>query len=95
MPIVKVGPKYQVTIPAKTRKAVGLEAGDYVEAKVERPGVITLYPKAVVDKRISTKKRLEAAEADVKAGQVLGPFSSAKAALRAVKRRARHARAPK
>lgn len=90
MGLAKIGPKFQVTIPKSAREAVGLQVGDLVEATVARDGIL-LRPKLVLDKRLDIKKRLEAAEADVKAGRVLGPFKSARAALRAVKRRA-HAR---
>ena len=90
MALAKVGPKYRVTIPKSAREAVGLKVGDFVEATVGRDGIV-LRPKVVVDERVQVKKRLERAEADVKAGKVLGPFASARAALRAVRQRA-HAR---
>jgi len=90
MGLTKIGPKFQVTLPKSAREAVGLQVGDLVEATVARDGIL-LRPKLVLEKRLDIKKRLEVAEADVKAGRVLGPFKSARAALRAVKRRA-HAR---
>lgn len=86
MALTKVGPKFQVTIPKVAREAIGLNVGDLVEATPTKNGVL-LRPKVVVDKDIT--KRLEAAEAAVKAGRVLGPFASAGAALRAIKRHAR------
>lgn len=86
MALTKVGPKFQVTIPKVAREAIGLNVGDLLEATPTKNGVL-LRPKTVVDKEIS--KRLEAAEAAAKAGRVLGPFTSAGAALRALKRHAR------
>ena len=86
MALTKVGPKFQVTIPKVAREAIGLSVGDLVEATPTKNGVL-LRPKAVVDKDIT--KRLEVAEAAVKAGRVLGPFTSAGAALRAIKHHAR------
>ena len=86
MALTKVGPKFQVTIPKVAREAIGLSVGDLIEATPTKNGVL-LRPKVVVDKTIS--KRLEVAEAAVKAGRVLGPFTSAGSALRAIKRHAR------
>jgi AbrB family looped-hinge helix DNA binding protein len=86
MALTKVGPKFQVTIPKVAREAIGLNVGDLVDATPTKNGVL-LRPKVAVDKDLS--KRLEAAEAAVKAGRVLGPFTSPGAALRAIKRHAR------
>lgn len=85
--LTKVGPKYQVTIPKKVREAIGLNVGDIVETTVSRDGII-IRPKAVVD-RADLTKRFEAAERAVKEGRVLGPFTTASAAVRALKHRAR------
>ena len=75
----KVGPKFQVTIPKNVRDAVGLKVGDLVEASVGRDGIVLL----------SLARQLNESEAAVRAGQVLGPFKSAGAAMKAVKARAR------
>jgi AbrB family looped-hinge helix DNA binding protein len=90
MAFTKVGPKYQVVIPKEAREAIGIRAGDLVEATVTKEGIV-LRPKEVVDKRLDAKirKRLEAAEAAAKEGRVLGPFSTAGTAMRALKQRAR------
>jgi hypothetical protein len=40
-------------------------------------------------KKIDIRKRLEAAQADVRVGRTLGPFRTASAAMRALKRKAR------
>jgi AbrB family looped-hinge helix DNA binding protein len=83
--VTKVGPKYQVTIPHRVRKAVGLEAGDLVQASVGVDGTIVLRRKLLVDRDPELEKQLEESEADVKAGRVLGPFGTARAAVRALK----------
>ena len=49
MPVVKVRAKYQVTIPEKVRREVGLEVGDYVEIQVQE-GKIVIIPKTLGDK---------------------------------------------
>ena len=70
MSLVKVKQKHQITLPSVIRAEVGLAVGDWVEAKVEK-GRVVLTPKSIVDRRIVE------ALADVKAGRVYGPFSSA------------------
>lgn len=87
MALTRVKPKFQVTIPEATRKAVGLKVGDFVEATPSKGGIF-LRPKVVVDK-VDLDKRLEAAEAAYREGRYLGPFKTASAAMRALKRRAR------
>ena len=94
--ITKAGPKYQVTIPQGVRTAVGLEAGDLVQASVGADGAIVLRRKLLVDYDRELEKQLKAAQADVKAGRVLGPFDTARDAVRALKtlKRRAHARNP-
>ena len=75
MPLTKVGPKYQVTIPKEAREAIGLSVGDLVEATTTKEGVL-LRPKIVVDKHPEVEARLREAEEDIKAGRVYGPFRS-------------------
>ena len=84
----KVGPKYQVVIPKRVREALGLQVGDLVETIVTRAGAV-IRPVVLVPKKVELKKRFEAAERAAKEGRVLGPFTSASAAMRAVKRHAR------
>src|ERR1051325_11084860 len=94
VPATKVGPKYQVTIPQEVREAVKLKPGDLVQASVGRDGTIILRRKVLVDRDPALERDLDAAEADVEAGRVLGRFDNAPDALRAFnafKRRA-HAR---
>ena len=49
MPLVTVKPKFQVTIPAKLRRGLGLHEGDVMEASVFAGGIL-LRPKEVVDR---------------------------------------------
>ena len=77
MPLVRIKQKFQVTIPDHVRKQAGLEVGDLLEATA-KGNVITLKPKAVVDRHPAVDARLREALDDVKAGRVYGPFNSAK-----------------
>ena len=79
IPLTRVGARYQLTIPKEAREAIGLKAGDLVEARPGK-GVIILYPKTVVDK-VDVDKRLREAEEDVGAGRVHGPFDTVDAML--------------
>jgi AbrB family looped-hinge helix DNA binding protein len=87
---LKVGPKYQVTIPKHVREALGIRIGDLVEATVDRRGAM-IRPVEVVLKKVNLKQQLRESEAAVKAGRVLGPFTTAGAAMKAVKAYARRA----
>ena len=85
-----MGPKGQITIPKPVREALGLATGDLVETTLTREGAL-VRPVALTPKT-DWKKRFEAAEQAVKEGRTLGPFASAGATMRAVKRYARRAR---
>ena len=82
MSAVKIGVSRQVAIPKKLHDQLGLAAGDYLEIEL-RGGKLILTPKQLVD------KRLAAAEDDVHHGRVRGPFTTAKQAMRALRRRPR------
>jgi bifunctional DNA-binding transcriptional regulator/antitoxin component of YhaV-PrlF toxin-antitoxin module len=69
MAIVTVKNKYQIVIPLRLRKQIGVNVGDLLEAKVER-GKITFTPKTVVDRGIA--ESLE----DFKSGRSYGPFDT-------------------
>ena len=76
MPITKVGPKYQVTIPKAVREQAGLDVGDFVEAEASREGIL-LRLKTVIDKHPTIEKRLREGLDDIAKGRVRGPFDSA------------------
>ena len=48
MPLMKVRPKGQITLPDSVRKAARLGDGDYLEVTVEE-GAIVLRPKKLID----------------------------------------------
>lgn len=80
MPVVRIREKYQVTLPSKIRKALGVEVGDFLEAEVEKDRII-LKPKAIIDKGI--QKALE----DAKAERVYDPFDTAGETMEFLKHR--------
>ena len=82
MAVVKIKSKFQVTLPSGLRDQIGLDVGDLLEAKVER-GRITLTPKSLIDRELA-----EALE-DVRQGRVRGPFKSAEALKKSLRRNAR------
>ena len=49
MPVIKIGPKHQVTIPSRFFKDLGLKPGDLVEAQLEE-GEIHLIPQKLIPK---------------------------------------------
>ena len=63
MPLVKVKPKFQVTIPTEVREVVQLAVGDILEATVQGTTIV-LTPKAVVDRERAWEK-IERAMASV------------------------------
>ena len=81
MSLVKVKEKYQVTLPAALRAKAGVAVGDLLEASVKGK-TITLIPKRDVDRELTL------ALEDVKRGHVVGPFRTAKALTRSLRRRA-------
>jgi antitoxin MazE len=94
MPLVRIKQKFQVTIPDHVRKQVGLEVGDFLEATAQG-NVITLKPKAVIDRHPEIDARLREALEDVKAGRVYGPFNSAKEMISDLHRRTKVAKTKK
>ena len=50
MSLVKVKGKYQVTLPAAIRHALGVEEGDLLEVEA-RDGEIVFRPKVLIDKQ--------------------------------------------
>lgn len=89
MPLVRVKEKFQVTIPVELREQARLSVGDYLEAKVDRMGVISLAPKNFVDRRIA--EGLD----DIKHGRVRGPFDTVEGMLQSLKGTKPAARASK
>ncbi len=88
MSIVNVKSKYQIVIPAKVRKAAGIEVGDFLEAGYEK-GTITLTPKSLLDREVAE------ALADFREGKTSGPFETHKALVKHLKKVVRNYRVMK
>jgi bifunctional DNA-binding transcriptional regulator/antitoxin component of YhaV-PrlF toxin-antitoxin module len=80
MAVVKVKSHYQVTLPTKIRVKARVAVGDLFEAKVEGR-TITLVPKRLIDRELALALN------EVKRGRVKGPFPTAEATTRALRRR--------
>ncbi|MCP9460512.1 MAG: AbrB/MazE/SpoVT family DNA-binding domain-containing protein [Nitrospira sp.] len=80
MAVVKVKSHYQVTLPPQIRAKAGVAVGDVFEAKVHGK-TITLVPKGTIDRELAL------ALDEVKRGRVKGPFLTAQATVRALRRR--------
>jgi len=86
--VQKIGPKGQMTLPKQIRDALGLKTGALVETILTSEGAL-IRPLELRPRKVDLKKRLEQAEADVKAGRVRGPFNTASAVTRALRREQR------
>lgn len=78
MTLVKVKEQYRVTLPASVRKKTGVAVGDVLQARVHGK-TITLTLKMAIDRDI------DLALEDFKKGRFIGPFRTAKAAIRALR----------
>ena len=76
-PVVKIRTNRQVTIPKIIFEELGLNEGDFVEVTILNDAAI-IKPKKLVDRDLSE------ALSDLKAGRVIGPFSTAEAAIKAL-----------
>jgi len=90
MPISKLGQRRQVVIPKDICDALGLQTGDFVEVK-QVQGTVVIKPKKLVDadelltpeQKATIDARLAEGMEDIRQGRVLGPYSTAKEAMRA------------
>ena len=80
MAVVKLKSHYQLMIPPKVRAQARVAVGDLFEAKVEGR-TITLVPKRMIDRELALALN------EVKRGRVKGPFPTAQATVRALRRR--------
>ena len=92
MPAVKIGPKHQITIPKEVFSSLSLEVGDFLDASVQ-DNTIVLIPKKLIDKdqewfwtKEWQEREREADEAIAK-DDIIGPFSNASDALKALKKK--------
>jgi len=81
MALVKIKEKYQVTFPASVRQKAGVAVGDFLEAKIQGKK-IALTPKRVI------ARELALALEEFKRGRFIGPFRTARTAIRALRRAA-------
>ena len=92
MSLTKIGPKHQVTIPKDAFEHLQLAVGDYLDVQV-KGSAITLMPQRLIPRdegwfhtpQWQAKER-EADEA-IARGEVSGPFPSARAAIRHLRKR--------
>lgn len=84
MSLVMIKNKYQIVIPAKVRRAAGVEVGDFLSARVERKGEIILAAQMVVDREkwANLSEGIREGLDDVRMGRVSGPFDTAEALMR-------------
>ena len=81
---VKIGVSRQVVIPKKIHDQLGLEPGDYLEVELEGDRMV-LTPKALVEKRLAEGLQ------DIQEGRVRGPFRSASALVRSLRKHTKNA----
>lgn len=91
MPVVKIGPKHQITIPREVFDSLRLEVGDFLETQI-KDNALVLIPKKLVPKDQEwfwtgewQKKEKEADEA-IRKGEVAGPFTKASDVIKALKK---------
>lgn len=77
MPLVKVQPKGQVTLPSKLRQKAGIGVGDYIEV-IQEGGRIILIPQEVAPRHPVIDAALEEAMADERAGRTSPAFQNMK-----------------
>jgi antitoxin MazE len=92
MQITRIGPKHQITIPKDVFEELKLEVGDFLDVGIE-DSTIVLVPKKLIPKDQAwfwtkewQKKEREADEAILK-GDLVGPFSNIKDALKGLKKK--------
>ena len=80
MPTVKIGVSRQVVIPKKLYEKLGLVPGDYLEVELQDDRLV-LTPKMLIEKRLAEGL------ADIRHGRVVGPFKTARSAMRTLRTR--------
>ncbi len=88
----RIGPKHQITIPQDIFETLDLEVGDFLDARIE-DNIIVLIPQKLIPKDQAwfwteewQKGEREADEAILR-GDLVGPFSNIKDALKALKKK--------
>jgi AbrB family looped-hinge helix DNA binding protein len=78
--VVRVTSSFQVSIPKPIRERLGIKRGDLFDATPTNEGVL-LRPKVIVDREdflAALRQDIEASEADIAAGRVVGTFDNAR-----------------
>ena len=81
MATVRIGKSRQVVIPKPIHDKLGLKPGDLLEVRLRRNQVV-FTAKQLIDRELAL------ALEDFKAGRSIGPFGTAKAGIRALRRAA-------
>ncbi len=55
MPLLQVRRNFQITIPAKLRKTLGIKVGDYIDAELQDEAIV-LKPKEIIDRSVAKRK---------------------------------------
>lgn len=74
MTVVRIKPRFQVTIPSEIRESLPLAEGDLLEITTDGRTIV-LVPKAAAD-RAALDAELDEAVADIAQGRGVGPFDS-------------------
>jgi antitoxin MazE len=100
MPIVKIGPKHQVTIPKDVFQKLHLATGDFLDVQVTDEGIL-MVPQKLIPKDQAwfytkewQEKEREADEA-IARGEVSQPFTSVDALMVHLQERAKRPRKKK
>ncbi len=90
MPLVKIGPRGQVTLPNELRKQTNIAVGSFLEAEA-RHNVIILKPVKVVDlvSAAEVEAAIEEGLRDYREGRVSPAFKSMKAFKAHLRKKAR------
>ena len=83
MHIVRVKTKNQVALPSEIAERVGLNVGDFLEARIEQ-GNIVLKPQTLVDQHIAESRQ------QIKNGQFYGPFNTADEAIESLRKNSKN-----
>jgi antitoxin MazE len=89
---VKIGPKHQITIPKEVFTSLNLEVGEFLDTRVQ-DNTIVLIPKKLVPKdqewfwTKEWQEREKEADEAIANGEITGPFETAAAALKALKKK--------
>ena len=81
MPITKIGPKHQVTIPQEIFARLRLEVGDYLDVQITDQGIL-MIPKKLIPKdqewfySKEWQEREREADDAIARGAVSGPFET-------------------